>query len=294
VGMIVQHLEYKLKKAADLESEGKYLHAMQIYNNVINSEPGYSLAYVKLADLYDRLGKHDSAIKLLYNFLHEYSDDNEVRLFLGQILINHSQWSDAIEILSFFTPQEQPLASFLLGYAGFMNNELEIAKINFKNFLAYSNNIEFNAEAFLYLAKININLKEYDEAFEYAKKADDIFGYNWEVHFTYAKINYHKGMYLHALGSIEKAVELNPQEFTLKEWAGKIHFKLGDYINAEKFFLEFVNNSDASASAYSYLGLVYLNSKKIKDAKKYFDLALKLDPANEIALDGKEKCHSEK
>jgi tetratricopeptide (TPR) repeat protein len=291
---MLQHIEYKIKKAADLESEGKYLHAMQIYNNIIDSEPKYSLAYVKLADLYDRLGKHESAIKLLANFLHEFSDDNEVRLFLGQILINHSQWNDAVDILSYFNPQEQPLASFLLGYAGFMNNEPEIAKINFKNFLAYSNNIEFNAEALLYLAKININLKEYDEAFESAKKAEEIFGYNWEVHLTYAIINYHKGMYLHALGSVEKAIELNPQEFSLKEWAGKIHFKLGDYINAEKYFLEFVNNSEASAAAYSFLGLVYLNSNKIKDAKKYFDLALKLDPDNEIALDGKKKCYSEK
>jgi tetratricopeptide (TPR) repeat protein len=97
-------------------------------------------------------------------------------------------------------------------------------------------------------------------------------------------------MYLHAVGSIEKALELNPQENSLKEWAGKIYFKLGDYLNAEKFFLEFVNNSEESAAAYSYLGLVYLNSNKIKDAKKYFDLALQLDPANEIALDGKKKC----
>jgi tetratricopeptide (TPR) repeat protein len=288
----MQHIEYKIKKASDLESEGKMLHAIQVYTNIIDTEPKYSLAYVKLADLYDRIGKHNSAINLLSNFLHEYSDDKEVRLFLGQILINHSLWNDAIEILSYFSPQEQPLAYFLLGYAYFMNNEFEIARINFNNFLSSSNNVEFNAEANIYIAKINIALKDYDEAFKAAKKAEDIFGYNWEVHLIYSIINYNKGMYLHALGFIEKSLELNPQEISLKEWAGKIYFKLGDYINAEKFFLEFISNSNGSASAYSYLGLVYLNSNKIKSAKKYFDLALRLDPSNEIALDGKKKCRS--
>lgn len=290
----MQQIEYKIKKASDLESEGKMLHAIQVYTNIIDSEPKYSLAYVKLADLYDRIGKHESAINLLSNFLHEYSDDNAVRLFLGQILINHSLWNDAIEILSFFSPQEQPLAFFLLGYAYFMNKEFEIAKINFNNFLSFSNNVEFNAEAFLYLAKINVSLKEYDEAFKSVKKAENIFGYNWEVHLIYAIISFHKGMYLHALGSIEKSMELNPQEISLKEWAGKIYFKLGDYINSEKFFLEFVNNAEASASTFSYLGLVYMNSKKIKDAKKYFEMALQIDPSDEIALDGKKKCSSEK
>ncbi|MCX6149443.1 MAG: tetratricopeptide repeat protein [Ignavibacteriales bacterium] len=283
-------LEYKIKKANDFESEGKFLHAIQIYKSIIEMDSKYSLAYVKLADLYDRIGKHEAAISLLNNFLLEYSDDKEIRLFLGQILINHLLWNEAIEILSYFTPEEQPLASFLLGYAYFMNHELEISKINFQNFLSFSSNVEFNAEANLYIAKISIGLNQFNEALEAAKKAEEIFGYNWEVHLVYAIISYQKGMYLHALASIEKAKNLNPQEISLNEWAGKIHFKLGDYVNAEKYFLEYVKNSEADALTYSYLGLVCLNFNKQKDAKIYFDRALKLDPNNEIALDGKKKC----
>ncbi len=287
-------VDYLIKKAADFESQGKLLHAIQIYQNIISNDNKSSITHIKLADLYDRMGNPDSAISVLSNFLFELPDDIEARLFLGQLLVNHSKWNDAIEVLSEILPEKQPLASFLSGYACFMNQELELAEINFDNFLANSTNTEFNGEAYLYLAKIYLTQQKYDDALKAASTAEGILSYNWEVQLIFAIINYQKGMYLHAISFVEKALKLNSEEPSLKEWAGKIHFKLADFVNAEKYFLDVIKNSKPSANTYSYLGLVCLNSNKHKEANKYFNKALNLDPNNELALDGKQRCQLKK
>jgi len=290
----MHEIDYLIKKAAEYESQSKLLHAIQIYLNIISNDPKHSVASIKLADLYDRMGNPSSAFELLNNFLIEKPDDIEVRLFLGQLFVNHSMWNEATEILSVILPDKQPLAAFLSGYACFMNKEYELAEINFNNFLAHSSNVEFNGEAHIYLAKIFLSQQKFDEALASAAKAEGILNINWEINLIYAIINYQKGMYLHAVSFIEKALKLNNEEPSLKEWAGKIHFKLADFVNAEKYFLDVVKNAEPSANTFTYLGLVYLGSNKNREAIKYFNKALNLDPNNELALNGKQKCQMKK
>lgn len=285
------HFDYKIKKAADFEAQGKTLHAVQIYMSIINDDKTYALAYIKLANLYDRTGYSESAISLLKKYLTETGDDVEIRLFLGQILLKNDLWQEAIEAFSVFDPEERPLIAFFTGYAHFMLREFEISRVHFNNFLEYDKSTEFQAETYLYLAKVHVELGVFDEALKYAKMIEEVYHNNWELHLTMAIIFYNTGMYSHSVTSINKAIKLNEKEPSLYEWAGKANFKLGDYKGAEKYFLKFIENSEASSEAYSFLALTYLNTRKIKEAKNYFDLALSLDPANEIALDGRKKCN---
>jgi len=97
-------------------------------------------------------------------------------------------------------------------------------------------------------------------------------------------------MYSHSSSHIEKAIRLNKDNPELYEWAGKSALKNGDYVKAESYFLHFISISQASSETYSYLGLACLNNKKPKDAINYFEMALTLDPQNEVALDGKNKA----
>lgn len=59
---------------------------------------------------------------------------------------------------------------------------------------------------------------------------------------------------------------------------------------AEKNFRECISGDKATSETYSYLGLACLNANKKEDAHNYFNIALDLDPANEIAIEGKRKC----
>lgn len=281
-------IDYKMKLAGDYIAEGKLLHALQIYEGIINEEPSYIGAYMGLSETYEQLGNITPAINLLKDFLEINPESKELRFYLGQFLLRHSQWEDAIEILSFILPEEDPLVCFLIGYCNFMLSDYEVAEINFTTFISAPGQSELFYEANLYLAKIEIKLFDFDKALKYAKKAEVLYNNYWELSSIYADIYYNLGMHAHAVVPIEKAIKLNPNETKLYDLAGKIYFKLGDFYKAEKSFLKLIESSeDITADAYTSLAETFMKENKVKDALQYFELALKIDPKNKNASEGK-------
>ena len=284
-------IDHKLKVAADYEAQGKNLHAIQLYNSIIDEYPEFKEVYFYLAEIYEKMGNLDPAFNLLYSLLDKDPESNEVRLFLGQFLLRNSKWEEAIEILSLILPEENHIVSFFLGYSHFVLKEYEMAKVNFKNYVSFNEQTELLYEADLYLAKIEIELGNFENALNYAKKTETIYSNFWELNLIYAIIYFNLGMYAHAIVPVEKAIKLNPKEAVTYEWGGKIYLKLGDYLKAEKLFLKYIEHMDnVSSDIYTKLGEACLNASKAKDALTYFDVALKLDPENIFAKKGKENA----
>lgn len=282
---------HRIRQAHDFEAQGKFLHALQIYTSLLIEFPDKNEVYYGLSGLYEHLGKLDTAFSLLNSHLKENPENNELRIFLGQLLLKHSKWEEAVETLSFVLPEEEPAVSFFIGYANFMLKEYEMAKISFNNFISSKGQTELLYEANVYLAKIELKLKEYDSALKYAKKAEIIYSNFWELNSIYAETYLKLGMYEHAVAPIEKAIKLNPEEPSPYELAGKIYLKIGDYSKAEKYFLSYIERiEDVSSDTYANLAEACLNVEKTKDALAYFDIAIKLDPGNKTAQAGKEKA----
>lgn len=285
------HYHHKLKQARDFEAEGKFLHAVQIYTSLLKEFPDKNEIYFGLANLYECMGSLDKALMLLNSCLEENPDNTELRIFLGQNLLKHSKWEETVETLSYVLPEEEPVVSFFIGYAHFMLKEYELAKINFNNFISSEEQTELLYDAHIYLAKIELKLKEYNNALKYAKKAEVFYSNYWELNYIYAETYFKLDMYAHAASPIEKAIKLNPEEPSPYELAGKIYLKLGDYSKAEKYFLDYIEKiENVSSDVYAYLAEAYLNSKKAKDALAYYDIAIKLDPENKTAIEGKNKA----
>ena len=284
-------LDHKLKVAADYEAQGKPLHAIQLYNTVINEYPDFTETYFYLAELYEKMRNLEPAFNLLYKLLDSNPENNEVRLYLGQFLLRNSKWEEAIEVLSLILPEENHIVSFFLGYSHFVLKEYEMSKINFLNYVSFNEQTELLHEANLYLAKIEMELGNFDSALKYAKKTDMIYANFWELNLIYGIIYYNLGMYAHGIVPIEKAIRLNPNEAASYEWGGKIYLKLGDYLKAEKLFLQYIEHMDnVSSDIYTKLGEACLKASKTEDALTYFDVALKLDPENSFARKGKENA----
>ncbi|MFO7445427.1 MAG: tetratricopeptide repeat protein [Ignavibacteriaceae bacterium] len=284
-------IEHKLKSARLFEAQGKPLHALQIYTSLIEEFPEHADTYCCLAELYEALNKIESSISLLKSFLAENPENKEVRLFLGQFLLRNSRWEQAIEFLEYFLPEEEPMAAFFLGFSYFMLKDYERAKISFINFIAVEKQTELLHEAHIYLAKIEIQLKNFESALSFAQKANVIYSNFWELNLIFAITYYNLGMYAHAVVPAEKAVKLSPQEPSPYEWAGKVYSKLGEYTKAEEKFLKYIELiEDATSDIYARLAEVCLKIKKPKDALAYFDVALKLDPQNKTAMQGKQNA----
>jgi tetratricopeptide (TPR) repeat protein len=290
---IKYQLDYKLKQARDFQAQGKLLHALQFYETVINEHPLFADAYFGVAEVYEQLGNIEPAIELLKEFLISDPENKIVRLFFGQFLLRNSRWEETIEVLSFILPEEEIVVNFFIGYAHFMLGEFELAKINFLNFISHAEQSELFQEANIYLAKTEIKLCNFDNALICAKRADVMYSNYWELNAIYAEIYYNLDMHAHAVSPVEKAMKLNPNGPRIYELAGKIYFKLGDFIKAERNFLKHIESTDeASSEVYTKLADACLKGNKAKDALVYYDIALKIDPLNQYALEGKRSAAS--
>ena len=283
--------QHKIKRAKEFEAKGKYLHAIQIYQLLIEEFPGIPESYINLADIYQIIGKKKSAENILKLILKRQPDNYEIKLYYIQFLMHNEEWNNALKLLLSLSI-EDPFASYLTGYCYFSLNDYELAKVHLLGFIISDEEPELIHEAYLILAKIEVELKQYENALKYAKKAEVMYDDDWELQLIVAKIYYYLKMYTHSSVSVNKAVKLNKKEALLYKWAGKINLKLVDYNKAIKCFEKYINlKKDITSNDYSYIADACLKSGKLNEALKFYNSAIKLDPKNKMALEGKDKTN---
>ncbi len=286
--------EYMYSNALTMEKDGKLLHSLQIYEQLLDDKEMGKLAHIRVAAVYDKMGKTKSSVKLLSEFLQEVdNNDDEVRLFLGELMIKAGFYSDAIQNIGLLSGEIRSESYFLLGLANYGLHELNVAKINFSEFIRLNETTEYTIEAYLYLANISLMQNLLNEAIQYIEKAKEFSKDNLDIWFTAAKIYYFKEMYFHANDSIKKALKLKGNDARLLIWSAKINYQMGEFAEAEKCLntLLEINSNDSEANAQ--LGLVLIKLNKYDEALGYFEKALVVDPQNQIALANKEKISNQ-
>lgn len=83
-----------------------------------------------------------------------------------------------------------------------------------------------------------------------------------------------------ALQMSKKAVATKPDNTSYLDTIGWIHFRLGDYREAEKYIKKAADKEDASAVVYEHLGDVYYRLNDKDRALELWNRALKLDEKN--------------
>jgi tetratricopeptide (TPR) repeat protein len=279
-----ERIKFKLKLASAFISEGKNLHAVQVYLNLIEETEKEEI-YFHLAELYEDMGFIDSGKNILSNLV-RLKNNNDVTLYFGQYLLRNSRWIEAIEILNSIS-ETTPAALFLIAYSYMMLNEFELAKEYFANFITFDEKNDLKQEANLYLAKIEYELRNYNSALNYATNAQYLYSDFWELNLILAKVYYSLDMFTHAVSPIQKALKLNPKDASVQEFAGKIYYQLQDYKKSEKFFSEFIDlSSEVSAEIYTLLAKSFVKQRKLDEANMFFALALQIDPDYSPALAG--------
>jgi len=285
-------LQHKLKEARKFEDSGKFLHAIQIYLSLITDFPDYPESYISLAEIYFHLGKPESGEKLLSKILKRQPGNIELRTYLAEYLIKNRQWQKAVDLFSEFSHEEEPFASYLIGYSYFNLKDFELAKVFLLNFVISDEDPELIHSAYLLIAQIEMELNQFDNALKYAKKAGKISTESWEYQFVLAKTYFHLDMIAHSYDAVKKAVKINSNEPEIFQLAGKISFKAKDFVNAKSYFVKYIDlKENILPSDYINLANVCLKSGKPDEALKYVDNALHIDSRNKTALAMKEKIN---
>ena len=125
-------LEDKLKLAAGFEEEKKYLHALQIYQSLASEADYKSIAAMKLAVLFEKMGRIENAFANLKKYLDVNSGDQRVRKFYIQFLIKHSKYSEAVDEANYFDLQKEPMIYMLVGLAYYYLEDYQLANQHFE------------------------------------------------------------------------------------------------------------------------------------------------------------------
>ena len=274
-------LKHKIKKAAEFEKSGKNLHAIQVYNSLINEYPEFVDSFIKLASLYEKTGQIDSA-KDVYNTGLKFNSKNiDLLLSNGQFLIRNKLWVDALDILKNISPEDEPFVSLLIAYAYFNLEDYELSKMHWLRFVISDEQPELICEAYLYLAKIEYIFNRFEDALKYIDKAELLLNDYWELYFVKAKVLYRLKMYLNSLEAIKWALKLNSKEPKLHSWAGKIYIKCEEFGKAERHLITFLESQKiVSSETHLALADVFQKQNKFLEAEKFLNAALLLDPQN--------------
>ncbi len=276
-------IKHKLREARAFEKEGKYLHAVQVYNSLMNEFPGSEEIAIRYAALLEKSGKYPAAKDMLGSFLEKNHDSPGVRLFLGQMMIRSEDFEPSIDVLSHLRISEEPVAAFLTGYAQYMLKEFKLADIAFRNFLEHAGKNELVPDAYFYLAKTHLNLDDITAATMYLDGCADYYDNHYEVHLLSAILHHRGGMYAHSLALIERAIKLKPSDEKVIEWAAEIYFVNENYVKARTYYKKFIETApELTGDMYARLGYCGYMVKKYKEAAVNFEKALLLDPDNKL------------
>lgn len=293
---LIRQYEYRhrLEKANRLIEEGKQLHAIQLLFKLIEDFPEDETAIIALASLYEKSGKLDSAEEAIHKGFEVNPANIQLRLFAGHFYFKQSRWQECIDILSGVVPEQEPLAAFLSAYSYYHLQDFVFAKRYFLIYIANPVSSDFMADAYFYTAKVSIELAEYQEAFEYLRKAEELVGPMNKFPYLYAIIYYYLGMHTHALVAIENSIEIQEVNGEVYEWAGKISLQCKNSKKAEVYLRKCIDEyNHRSPSILANLGMACLNNKNLSDAQHFFDLALAANPSESTALLGRRKINQE-
>lgn len=281
-------IEQKIKEARQFEAAGKQLHAIQIYKKLVNEYPKNVEANLLLAELLEKINSTDAAINVFEKFVASNPDNAEARLNYAQFLMRRKDWQGAVSAVQSIPAEKYPVVSYINGSCYFEMKNFEYAKIHFLKFIISDEEQALIQFAYIYLAKTELELNQFESALKYAKKAALYYSDYWELHLLIAKIYYLLKMNAHSVVPIEKALKLNDKEPEVHLWAAKIFMNEEKYKAAEKHLLNYLDLSEnICADDYLYFANLFYNNGKLKEALKYFNDALKLEPQNRNAIRGK-------
>ncbi len=267
-------IQHKLKQARDFESQGKFLHSIQIYHSLINEFPDFLHAYLSLAALYEHIDNPKSANEIFEQIISISPDDNEMRIYFAQFLFRKMDWSGVINILIKVDPENEPLVSFLVGTSYLFLGKHELAKINLLNFITSDEQPELIYGAYLFLAKIDLYLKQYENALKYIRRAETFLDDYWELYLIYARIYFEQEMYTHSLEYLQKAINGNSNNLIVNYWAGKLFLKMNNNKKAQLYINKYLDLTEENSSEdYIDKARKFLKSGKIKEALINFEMA---------------------
>ncbi len=275
-----------IEKARKYFDSGKFLHSMQIYHRLINEHPSFVDAYTELAFIYIKLGKGNSAEKLLRKAYEIDPNNEEVLFMLGNICLKSKRYDEAIKFYTPLSYLDYPIVHHNLGLAYYYKGDYLEAEAEFKKVLRLDPGFP---KIFESLGEILIKRGSYEEAVDYLQRGIKKEPYNYTLYHLLAISYWNLGNLSEAKKAIETAIDLEPNKAELWEICGEISLELGEIEEAERYFNRAIWLDKNLVDSFINLGLIYKYRGRDEEANKFFGEAMRIDPNAKFKIDEKLK-----
>ncbi len=236
-----QKINLILSQAKSLADEGKYLHALQLYDKLLSEKMTIPEPFIQCANLYLDNGQVGAAVKTLEDALILFPTDEYIFYRLGILFQKTEQYHKSIALLKKISKRHNIAIQYALGIAYLKITDYKKAKDHFK--VAHKSNPKYK--------RVNIHLAE-----------------------TLLKLN----LFAESLKYFKNEIKLNPNDWGSYYYQGIAYLHLIDYKKAFNAFESANKIEPHNKLSITKSGECLLGMKEYAQAINYINLALSFDP----------------
>jgi Flp pilus assembly protein TadD len=273
----------KLNEAALMQLRGEYSNAEEIYNSLLEEEPGNHVGLNNLAMLYFQTDRAEQAMELLINVTNIHPEYATAWKNLGNIHSTRGNIEEAIRALtqSYIIDETDPecaesLAKLLdqtgdpVHAEAFWLKSIELSPGNSRLFMGLCNNLnvqqKFSASRLLMQ---NVIIEQVDNALAWQILGTACFG---------------SADFGEAIKCFKKALGIEPENVTARQSLAFVWLRLGEHGKAVIEFRRILLLQPDNTEVRNNLAVLELSAGDIDSALLHFNITLGQEPENAKAL----------
>ena len=251
--------ELYLKLARALLAGGRPELGLEILKIGTKAFPGSAGLHFELGKAYKGLGKHYAAISSYERALEADPENMDYRYHMADTFHMQQRWDKAGAIIDALIEEGNEDTPILL-----MKGQLLVA-----------------------LGEEEAAVRLLEEVYEANPDSPDSKRYLIYAYDQYAYKEAGSGRFDQAIESLEKAIEVDPQNLDLREKLASVYFETDDLENAEPLFKYLLEKAPDLLATYAMYGRLLQSNDRSDEAHEHFEEGLKraLEAQNETYVD---------
>ena len=279
-----------LDQARAFASQGKYLHAVQVYQRITTEAPDVEAAWIELAHVYLHLHRTDAAERALLRALGSSRQPAQILYFLASLNRETGNRYEAMKYYRRLLEFERTLSTSLrvqlhvdLGMLSRERKNDRMAEYHLRAAHRIDPRYPRVNET---LADLLLQRGALTDASRFVRRAMQVEPRSAGAHILLGRIQARREEWEAAYASFQAAVELDPEEPRGWQLCGSVLLALHRLEESERCLSKALALNPASVDALVDLGLVALRRDRFDEARELFMNALKVEPGNRRARDG--------
>lgn len=277
------YIQRLFDQAQQFVFDGKWLHAAQIYQRIIDEVPDYIDVYFRLANVYAELRNAVAAEQILLKALTQSPDNVDIIYALGSLHLRFHDLDNALHYFNQLLPLRLPQVHFNMGLIYFMKENLGNAERHFRLTVEYDP--EFT-QAYQTLGEVLLKSGQIKPAIDILQHAVNHEPRSWFIHYQLGIAFSMSKAWKKAADTFYRSLEIKPDNPDAMCLYADVLIKLRRLDEAESYLHKALSLDKSSAEIHTSMALLALARSDKKSAKKYFNKALELDTTNFRALEG--------